>query len=89
MPVRLNFTMDDDVYERLKREVPPRSSARSSPPRRARRSGEPRSRLTGKTPRLRDDPREEGAEAGGCLLGRVESDIGLGVQEDAARSHKE
>ena len=24
MPVRLNITMDDDVYERLKKEVPPK-----------------------------------------------------------------
>ena len=24
MPVRLNITMDDDVYERLKKDVPPK-----------------------------------------------------------------
>ena len=24
MPVRLNITMDEDVYERLKRDVPPK-----------------------------------------------------------------
>lgn len=81
MAVRLNITMDEDIYTRLKQEVPPKKISAFI-------SSAVRTKLHPDTKTLKDGPSEEAAPSRRRLLGGVGSDDRIRHQEDQACSDR-